>query len=264
MDDRAEDDLGNFAGHDLATEAELRQKEKEARKRKKKKEKKRREREKAWHCWQESERAGAGRGAGSLHAHALDMLGAGDVGSGGDDDDFSSPLNSGRGPSDGGLDGLYDEVFSGTTDTGHTGDGRINDGLDGFRPLSKKLPPAQLPTLSGGGGLPGLREPGALPSLPGDGGTDKPDFAAFGDLPPKPAPVLPWLYALPSRSLVRNFVTLARDIGGRFILLMHRRFSTVWLNFESVRRERKWYSCQRETRNTARVRSTASGASRAK
>jgi hypothetical protein len=52
MDDRAEDDLGNFAGHDLATEAELRQKEKEARKRKKKKEKKRREREKAWHCWQ--------------------------------------------------------------------------------------------------------------------------------------------------------------------------------------------------------------------
>jgi hypothetical protein len=104
MDDRADDDLGNFAGHDLATEAELRQKEKEARKRKKKKEKKRREREKAW---QESERAGAGRGAGSLHAHALDMLGAGDVGSGGDDDDFSSPLNSGRGPSDGGLDGLY-------------------------------------------------------------------------------------------------------------------------------------------------------------
>ena len=99
MDDRADDDLGNFAGHDLATEAELRQKEKEARKRKKKKEKKRREREKAWHCWQESERAGAGRGAGSLHAHALDMLGAGDVGSGGDDDDFSSPLNSGRGPS---------------------------------------------------------------------------------------------------------------------------------------------------------------------
>ena len=45
MDDRADDDLGNFAGHDLATEAELRQKEKEARKRKKKKEKKRRERE---------------------------------------------------------------------------------------------------------------------------------------------------------------------------------------------------------------------------
>lgn len=41
MDDRADDDLGNFAGHDLATEAELRQKEKEARKRKKKKEKKR-------------------------------------------------------------------------------------------------------------------------------------------------------------------------------------------------------------------------------
>ena len=39
MDDRADDDLGNFAGHDLATEAELRQKEKEARKRKKKKEK---------------------------------------------------------------------------------------------------------------------------------------------------------------------------------------------------------------------------------
>ena len=28
MDDRAEDDLGNFAGHDLATEAELWQKEK--------------------------------------------------------------------------------------------------------------------------------------------------------------------------------------------------------------------------------------------
>ena len=95
MDGRADDDQGNFAGHDLATEAELRQKEKEARKRKKKKEKKRREREKAW---QESERAGARRGAGSLHAHALDMLGAGDVGSGGDDDDFSSPLNSGSGP----------------------------------------------------------------------------------------------------------------------------------------------------------------------
>ena len=184
MDDGADDGLDNFAGHDLATEAELRRKEKEARKRKKKKEKKRREREKAR---QESERAGAGGGAGSLQAQALDMLGAGDVGSGGDDDDFSSPLNSGRGPSDGGLDGLYDEVFSGTTDTGHTGGGRINDGLDGFRPLSKKLPPARLPTLSGGGGLPGLREPGALPSLPGDGGTGKPDFAAFVDLPPKPA-----------------------------------------------------------------------------
>jgi hypothetical protein len=64
MDDRADDDLGNFAGHDLATEAELRQKEKEARKRKKKKEKKRREREKAW---QESERAGAGRGASTTY-----------------------------------------------------------------------------------------------------------------------------------------------------------------------------------------------------
>jgi hypothetical protein len=119
-------------------------------------------------------------------------LGGGDIGSGGDDDEFSSPLSSGRGPNDGGLDGLYDEVFSGTTDTGDMGGGgggRINEGLDGFRSMSKKPPPARLPTLGGGGGggLPGLPEPGGLPSLSGDSGTGRPNLAAFGDLPPKPA-----------------------------------------------------------------------------
>ena len=163
--------LGEFDRHDPAMEAEQRRKEKEARKRKKKKQTTRREREKAR---QEAERAAAGDGGGP---QALDVLGVGDVGSGGDDDEFSSPLSSGRGPNDGGLDGLYDEVFSGTTDTSNVGGGggvgggvggggRGNEGLDGFRSMSKKPPPARLPTLGGGGGLPGLPETvGSRPCL---------------------------------------------------------------------------------------------------
>jgi hypothetical protein len=185
-----------------AMEAEQRRKDKDARKRKKKKEKKRRERERAR---LEAERAGGdggglpateGGGVGGSpqgpSGHALDMMGGGGFGSG-DDDEYSSPLNSGRGQDDGGLDGLYDEVFSGAPDTGvgMGGGGGGGGDLGGFRPLSKKPPPARLPTLGGGGGLPGLPEPGSLPGLPGGGGGGgggRPDLAAFAtDLPPKPA-----------------------------------------------------------------------------
>lgn len=178
--------LGAPDGLDPAVEAELRRKEK---KRKKKKEKKRRERERARKEAERAGAAGAGSGGGS---NVLDMVNAGDVGSGGDGsgEDFSSPLSSGRGDNDAGLEGLYDEVFSGTTDTGGNsggGGGRSNGGVDGFRSMPKKPPPARLPTLAGGGGLPGLPDPGSLPTLSGDGGADKPDLAAFGELPPKPA-----------------------------------------------------------------------------
>ena len=173
MEDGVGAGLGEFDKPDADAEAELRRKEKEARKRKKKKEKKRRERERAR---LEAEQAGAASSDGG--SQALDMVGAGDIGSGGDDDDFTSPLNSARGQNDGGLDGLYDEVFSGTAgnDPGGGGGiggggggigGRNNDGIDGFRSMTKKPPPARLPTL---GGLPGLPEPRSLPSLPGDGG----------------------------------------------------------------------------------------------
>lgn len=184
---------------------ELRRREKDARKKKKKKEKKRRERERLRMEAENAQQLGGGGGGGNFpqqeaspvgpSGHAMDAMDG--AGFQDEDDEYASPLNSGRdhhsGGGDGGLDGLYDEVFSGA-DTGGGGMGG-GGGMDqgGFRPLSKKPPPARLPTMGGGGGLPGLPAMGGGGGLPGlggggGGGGARPDLAAFSaDLPPKPA-----------------------------------------------------------------------------
>ena len=180
---------------------EQRRKEKEEkRRRKKKKEKKRRERERARLEAEAAIGSGGGRG---FPAQEEDSGGGGAALSptdgGGFDAGFNDDFDDGAGQKDrrsDGLDGLFDEVFSGADagemDGGGMGGGGAGGGM-GVR-HGVKPPPARLPTLGPLGNLP---PPGGLPNLgdlgPGPkqplGGLRSPsDLAAFSaDLPSKPS-----------------------------------------------------------------------------